>query len=72
MVRTLITPDKENISIKIPKSFIGKKVEVIAFTVEETLDDVQIKELTTTHLASEKSLSKDWLKPEEGIAWKNL
>jgi hypothetical protein len=35
MIRTLVKPDKQNISIKLPKDFIGKQVEVIVFTVEE-------------------------------------
>ena len=32
-------------------------------------NNVQISDIT---LASEKSLSKDWLKPEEDEAWENL
>lgn len=35
MVRTIITPKEKKISISIPNDFIGKKVEVIAFTIEE-------------------------------------
>jgi hypothetical protein len=35
MVRTVITPKQEQISIELPKSFIGKEVEVIAFTTDE-------------------------------------
>ena len=72
MVRTLVTPDNQNISIKIPKSYVGKKVEVIAFTVDEASDDILAKESILTHFASEKSLSIDWLRPEEDTAWKNL
>jgi hypothetical protein len=37
MVRTVITPKQEHISIELPKSFIGKEVEVIAFTTDEGL-----------------------------------
>ncbi len=35
MVRTVITPIEESISIRLPKSFVGKEVEVIAFTTDE-------------------------------------
>lgn len=35
MVRTLITPNKEDISIRVPESYIGRTVEVIAFTLDE-------------------------------------
>ncbi|MFA6923356.1 MAG: hypothetical protein WC223_03790 [Bacteroidales bacterium] len=30
------------------------------------------RDFTFTHLASETALAKDWLKPEEDEAWKNL
>lgn len=41
MVRTVITPNEENISIKVPVSFIGKEVEVIAFTTDEGFERKQ-------------------------------
>jgi hypothetical protein len=31
MIGTLLVPDNQNVSIKLPQSFIGKQVEVIAF-----------------------------------------
>ena len=69
MIRTLVKPEKQNISIKLPKDFIGKQVEVIAFTVDEVADT---GDKPLTHFASEKSLAKDWLTPEEDLAWQNL
>ncbi|WP_316825737.1 hypothetical protein [Pedobacter miscanthi] len=35
MVRTIITPDKENISIDVPKAYIGKQIEVLVYAVDE-------------------------------------
>lgn len=35
MVRTLITPSTDEISIHLPESYIGKEVEVIVFTTDE-------------------------------------
>lgn len=67
MIRTVITPDKDKISIDLPQNYIGKKVEVIAFTIEEATTD-----RPTTHFASEQTLAKDWLTKEEDEAWKNL
>jgi len=67
MIRTLITPRQQDISINLPKSFIGKKVEVIAFTLDATP-----QESILIHLASQDALSKDWLTPEEDKAWENL
>ena len=72
MIRTLVKPDKQNISIKLPKNFIGKQVEVIAFTVEEAEKTTETSDKVFTHFASEKSLAKDWLSPEEDLAWQNL
>jgi hypothetical protein len=36
VIRTLITPQKDEISIRLPNNYIGKQVEVIAFTVDES------------------------------------
>ncbi len=35
MVRTIITPDKENISIDVPKAYIGKQIEVLVYAIDE-------------------------------------
>lgn len=35
MIRTVVTPDNQEISLHIPKSYVGKKIEVIAFEIEE-------------------------------------
>lgn len=35
MVRTIITPDKQTISFDIPKDYIGRQIEVIAFATDE-------------------------------------
>jgi len=40
MIRTVITPDKNLLSINIPDKYIGKKMEVIAFLVDEPAEDV--------------------------------
>ncbi|BCZ49179.1 hypothetical protein psyc5s11_52460 [Clostridium gelidum] len=60
-----------------------KKIESLPPYLLEELDDyidfIQFKKVNNNNfkidnitLASEKSLSKDWLKPEEDEAWKNL
>jgi len=40
MIRTVVTPDKNSLSLNIPDKYIGKKLEVIAFVVDEPLEDV--------------------------------
>jgi len=69
MIRTVITPDKEKISIDLPQNYIGKKVEVIAFTIEETIEET---DKPVTYFASEKVLAKDWLTSQEDAAWQDL
>ncbi|MES2266580.1 MAG: AbrB/MazE/SpoVT family DNA-binding domain-containing protein [Bacteroidota bacterium] len=72
MVRTIVKPGNQSILIEVPKNFIGKQVEIIAFTIDEaeakTVTSVDIQ----THFASEAILSKEWLTHEEDIAWQNL
>ena len=43
MIRTTIVPDKKvvQISFSIPESYIGREMEVIAFTKKEGLTDVE-------------------------------
>ena len=67
MIRTVITPTKGQIVMDLPKDYIGKKIEIIAFTIEETL-----QEKTLTQFASEKSLAKEWLTEVEDKAWEKL
>lgn len=43
MIRTLITPEDRNILIRVPEDYIGKQVEVIAFTLEENSNVAQVK-----------------------------
>jgi hypothetical protein len=40
MIRTVVTPDKNSLSFNIPDNYIGKKMEIIAFAVDEPSEDV--------------------------------
>lgn len=72
MIRTVIKPNKQNVSIRLPEEFIGKQVEVIAFTVDEAINDAVLHDKIDTHIASEKVLAKDWLNADEDKAWQDL
>ena len=51
----------------------GQKIAVLAFQNKIELGQLkQIDDKLFTTLASQKSLSKDWLRREDEIAWKNL
>ncbi len=69
MIRTVVKPENRTIFITLPENFIGKQVEVIAFAIEEA---TEIADQTITHFASEATLAKDWLTPEEDLAWQDL
>jgi hypothetical protein len=35
MIRTVITPENQDVSIHIPENYIGKKIEVLLYSIEE-------------------------------------
>jgi len=72
MIRTVVKANNQNISIKVPKEYVGKQVEIIAFAVEEATTVPIMADKILTHFASESVLAKDWLTPEEDAAWQDL
>ena len=38
MIRTILTTDQQEVTIKLPRNFMGKKVEILAFVIDETLE----------------------------------
>lgn len=72
MVRTIVKPGNQSILIEVPKNFIGKQVEIIAFTIDEAEPETAIAGDVQTHFASEAILAKDWLTQQEDIAWQSL
>jgi hypothetical protein len=52
---------------KIPEPFLDEVLDFIQF-----LKTKAIKEKLYTAMASESSLRKDWLRPEEDEAWQSL
>ncbi|MDP1795819.1 MAG: hypothetical protein Q8K53_00750 [Daejeonella sp.] len=71
MIRTVLKPKHQDVTISLPKNFIGKQVEILAFTIDEA-QETDIAAEPLTHYASEKVLSESWLTPEEDEAWKSL
>lgn len=35
MIRTVITPDNQNISLHIPENYVGKQIEVLMYDIDE-------------------------------------
>ncbi len=42
MIRTVVIPEKNFLSINIPDKYIGKKMEVIVFALDEAADDLML------------------------------
>lgn len=52
---------------QVPESFLDEILDFVRF-----LKTKIVRERLDTAIASESSLNKDWLKPEEDEAWRNL
>ncbi len=39
MIRTIITPQQQNITILVPKNYIGKQIEVLLYAVDELMEE---------------------------------
>jgi hypothetical protein len=53
MIRTIITPKEQSISFNIPKDYVGKEIEVIAFAKGEgiTREQSALKKVTFNALS---------------------
>jgi len=52
---------------KVPEQYLAEILDFIRFLAGKSLE-----ESMETAIASETSLKKDWLKPEEDEAWRDL
>ena len=41
MVRTLVTPQQQNISILVPQNYVGRQIEVLLYAVDELIEEEQ-------------------------------
>jgi len=60
MIRTVVTPDKNMLSFNIPDKYIGKKLEVFAFAVDETSEDVIYTTRSSKSFSAIKLNTKDF------------
>ena len=72
MLRKVIKPENTRISIELPQNFVGKQVELLAFTIDDTIGNSAKEDRLLTHFASEHTLSKDWLTSQEDEVWRDL
>jgi len=44
MIKTILTPSNQYVSIHLPESFIGKQIETIVFILDKKIDYLQIED----------------------------
>ena len=54
MVRTLLTPQQQNISIQVPKNYVGRQIEVLLYAVDELIEEE--KKVTSSNAAKYKGI----------------
>ncbi|MEM6964216.1 MAG: hypothetical protein AAF573_05575 [Bacteroidota bacterium] len=59
MIRTIITADNNHLTLSLPDNFLGKKIEVIAFIIEEPTQKSS-KEVSFTVLDVPNELKSDY------------
>ncbi len=42
-IREIVVPENNKIELTIPDNFIGKRIEVLAFEIEEKISDLKVK-----------------------------
>lgn len=72
MLRIKTVPTSKQLTISIPEKLVGKEIEIIAFSASEISEENPVVEKVLTHVASEKSLAKDWATDDEDKAWSSL
>jgi hypothetical protein len=59
MIRTIITPEKQDISIHIPEDYIGKQVEVLLYATDELKGPKDTDKKKPSEFRGTLNLSKD-------------
>jgi len=45
MVRSTVTPNEANVSVHIPENYIGRKIEILLYPVDELIEEKPAKKL---------------------------
>lgn len=56
MVKTIVTPKNNSLTLEIPNSYIGKEIEVIFYSKEEILED---KSITKNNISKYRGIIND-------------
>ena len=58
MVRTILKPEKNSLTIKLPDNFVGKVIEVIAFEIDQVDNEIAAVEKKKRIEDIDKALNK--------------
>ncbi len=59
MIRTIVTADKNNLTLMLPDDFLGKQVEILAFVIDEVAQPSR-KKVSFTVLNVPEELKKSY------------
>jgi len=59
MIRTVITPEKQDVSIHIPENYIGKRIEVLLYAIEELEGEENPTKIKTADFRGKLKLSTE-------------
>ena len=62
MIRTVITPEKQDISIHVPESYIGKQIEVLMYDIDELKQEEVANQKKTADFRGKLNLSDEQYK----------
>jgi hypothetical protein len=59
MIRTKVTPENQDISIHIPKDYVGKQIEVLLYAVDELQEEKIIENKKPSDFRGKLNLSDE-------------
>ena len=59
MIRTIITPEKQDISIHLPENYIGKQIEVLLYATDELKEQQSTEKKKPSEFKGALNLSQD-------------
>jgi hypothetical protein len=59
MIRTSITPEKQDVSIHIPENYVGRQIEVLLYAVDELNEQESLKKKKPSEFRGALKLSDE-------------
>jgi len=73
MIRAIITPNNTKLSINIPKNYVGKKIELLYYALDElqTKDSLSASPAISGNVLNNQAF-KNWIEQAESMPTTNL